>query len=157
MGLITHSHTSHNQSNWSITARPISHFFWCSVSYCDPDSTVQGSRPHKWGQNVSCEYLIRKWQPLLELLLYHAPMANPLPSDFPLGCSRRLPLVTWRFPLPWSRFADDRVILGSISWQSGLSLSFLGHFFLLGMGHGLDMKWTGVAKSFGPTNMISIT
>ena len=27
----------------------------------------------------------------------------------------------------------------------------LGHFFLLGMGHGLDMKWVGVANSFGPT------
>ena len=27
----------------------------------------------------------------------------------------------------------------------------LAHFFLLGMGHGLDMKWAGVANSFGPT------
>ena len=28
----------------------------------------------------------------------------------------------------------------------------LGHFFLLDMGHGLDMKWDGVANSFGPTS-----
>ena len=27
----------------------------------------------------------------------------------------------------------------------------LGHFFLLGMGHELDMKWVKVANSFGPT------
>ena len=27
----------------------------------------------------------------------------------------------------------------------------LEHFFLLDMGHGLDMKWVGVANSFGPT------
>ena len=27
----------------------------------------------------------------------------------------------------------------------------LGHFFLLGMGLGLDMKWVGVAKFFDPT------
>ena len=33
---------------------------------------------------------------------------------------------------------------------------FLGHFFLLGMGLGLDMKWAEVAKSFGPTITIII-
>ena len=93
---------------------------------------------------------MRRWQPLLELLLYHAPMAGPLRSGFPLGCSRRWPLVAWRFPLSWSRFTEDRVVLDNISWQSGLSLFVLGHFFLLGMGHGLDMKWAEVAKSFGP-------
>ena len=31
----------------------------------------------------------------------------------------------------------------------------LGHFFLLGIGFGLDMKWAGVAKFFGPTVLIS--
>ena len=30
----------------------------------------------------------------------------------------------------------------------------LGHFFLLGMGHRLDMKWAGVANSFDPTVII---
>ena len=38
-----------------------------------------------------------------------------------------------------------------ISWQFGFLLFVLGHFFLLGMDLGLDMKWAGVPKSFGPT------
>ena len=121
---------------------------------CDPDSTVQGSRLHKWCQDVSCRYLMQRWQPLLELLLHHAPMVGPLRLCFPLGRSRRLPLVTWRFPLLRSRFAEDRVVLNSTSWQSGLSLFVLRHFFLLGMGHGFDMKWAGVAKSISPTHSI---
>ena len=62
--------------------------------------------------------------------------------------------MTWRFPLPRSGFVEDRVVLGSISWQSGLSLFILEHFFLLEMGHGLDMKWAGIAKSFGPTALV---
>ena len=99
-----------------LSARPIGHSFWRSVSCCGPNRTVQGSRPHKWGHDVSCGYLMRRWQPLLELLLYHAPMADPLRSGFPLGCSRRLPLAAWRLPLLWFRFAKDRVVLGSISW-----------------------------------------
>ena len=99
-----------------LSARPISHSFWRFVSYCDPNSTIQGSHPHKWGQDVSCGYLIRRWQPLPELLLYHTPMVGPLHSGFPLRCLRRLPLVAWRFPLPWSRSAEDRAILCSISW-----------------------------------------
>ena len=84
-------------------------------------------------------------------LLHQAPMAGPLHSGFPLRHSRRLPLVAWHFPLSWSRFAKDKVVLGSISCQSGLSLLVLGHIFLLGMGHGLDMKWAEVTNSFGPT------
>ena len=138
-----------------LKARPISHSFWRLVSCCDPDSTVQGSRPHKWGQDISCGYLIRRWQPLLELLFYHAPMASPLRSELPLGCLRRLPLAAWRFPLPWFWSAEDRVVLGSISWQSGFSLFVLEHFFLLGMGHEPNMKWAGVPRSFGPTEPIT--
>ena len=72
----------------------------------------------------------------------------------PFGHSRRLPLVTWRFSLLRSWFAEDRVALSSTSWQSGLSLFVLGHFFLLGMGHGFDMKWAEVAKSISPTHTI---
>ena len=94
---------------------------------------------------------MRRWQPLLELLLHHAPMAGPLGSELPLGCSRGLPLATWCFPLPWFWSAEDRVVLGSISWQSGFPLFILGRFFLLGMGLELDMKWAGVPRSFGPT------
>ena len=134
-----------------LSACPIGHSFWCSVSCCGPDCTIQGSLPHKWGHGVSCWYLIWRWQLLLELLFYHAPMADPLGSELPLGCSRGLPLVTWRFPLPWFWSAEDRVVLGNISWQFGFLLFVLGHFFLLGMGLGLDMKWAGVPRPFGPT------
>ena len=123
-----------------LSAHPIGHSFWCSVSCCGPDSTVQGSCPHKWGQGVSCGYLIRRWQLLLELLFYHAPTTGPLGSELPLGCLRGLPLAVWRFPIPWFWSAKDRVVLGSISWQSGFPLFVLGHFFLLGIGHGPDMK-----------------
>ena len=30
----------------------------------------------------------------------------------------------------------------------------LGHFFLLGLGHEIDMKWAEVANSFGPTILL---
>ena len=96
-------------------------------------------------------YLIQIWQLFMGLLLHHAPMGGPRHWDSPLGCSRRLPSVAWYFPLSWSRFAEDRVVLSNISWWSGLSLFIFGHFFFLGMAHGLDMKWAGVANSFGPT------
>ena len=86
-----------------LSARPINHSFWCSVSCCGPKRIVYGSRPHKWGQGVSCGYLILRWQLLLGLLFYHAPMVGPLGSELPLGCSRGLPLATWRFPLPYLR------------------------------------------------------
>ena len=122
-----------------LSARPIGYSFWRSVSCCGPHCTIQGSRPHKWGQGVSCGYLIQRWQILLELLFYHAPMADPLGSELPLRCSRRSPLATWRFPLPWFWSVEDRVVLGSISWQSRFLLFVLEHFLLLVMGLGLDM------------------
>ena len=62
--------------------------------------------------------------------------------------------MTWRFPLLQSQFSEDRVVLDSTSWQSGLSLFVLGHFFLLSIGHGFDMKLAGVAKSISPTHSI---
>ena len=99
-----------------LSTRSIGHSFWGSVSCCGSDRTVQGSCPHKWGQDVSCEYLIWRWQLFLELLFYHTPMTGPLSSELPLGCSRGLPLATWRSPLPWFWSAEDMVILGSISW-----------------------------------------
>ena len=138
-----------------LSARPINHFFWHSVSCGDSDSIIQGSCPHKWGQDVSCGYLMRRWQLILELLLHYTLMAVSLHLCFPLGRSGGLPLVACYFLLPWSWFAEDLVILNSISWQSGLSMSFLGHFFLLGMGHGLDMKWVEVLRFFGPTILLS--
>ena len=134
-----------------LSARLISHSFWRCVSCCDPNHTVQGSRPYKLGQDVSFGYLIRRWQPLLELLLYHASMAGLLRSGFSLGCSRRLPLAAWLFPLTWFWSVENRVILDSISWQSEFSLFVLGHFFLLSMDHESNIKWARVPRSFGPT------
>ena len=94
---------------------------------------------------------MRRWQFLLELLIHHTPMADSLHLYFPLGRSGRLPLVACHFFLPWPRFAEDRIVLGNVSWQFGPSSFVFGHFFLLGVGLGLNMKWTGVAKLFGPT------
>ena len=122
-----------------LSACPISHSFWCFVSCVEPDIIVQGSYPHKCGQDVSSGHLIWRWQFLLELLLHHTPMADSLHLCFPLGRSARLPLVACRFFLPWSRFTEDRIVLDNISWQFGPSSFVLGHLFLLGMGLRLDM------------------
>ena len=78
-----------------LSARPIGHSFWRSVSCCGPDRTIQGSHPHKWGHGVSCGYLIWRWQLLLKLLFYHAPMAGPLGSELPLALSPSMILVCW--------------------------------------------------------------
>ena len=59
------------------SARTIDHTFWRSVNCRGPHRTVQGSHLHQWGQGVSCGYLIWRWQLLLGLLFYHAPMASP--------------------------------------------------------------------------------
>ena len=94
---------------------------------------------------------MRRWRLILELILHYTPMADSLHLCFPLGRSGRLPLAACRFFLPWSRFADDKIIFGNVSWQFGPSSFIFGHFFLLGVGLGLDMKWDGVAKFFDPT------
>ena len=99
-----------------LSARPISHSFWRSLSYGDPNSTVQESYPHKWGQDVSCGYLMRRWHHILELPLHCTPMTVSLHLCFPLGRSGRLPLVACRFLLPWSRFVKNRIVLGNVSW-----------------------------------------
>ena len=137
-----------------LSACLIGHYFWHSVSCCDPERTVQGSRPHKWGQGVSCGYLIQKWQLFLGFLFYHAPMAGPLDSKLPLGCSRGLPLATWHFPLLWFWSAENRVVLSRISWQSRFPLFVLGHFFLLSMGLGPNMKWAGLCQILQPHRYI---
>ena len=123
-----------------LSARPINYSFWHSASCGDPDSTVQGSCPHKWGQDISCEYLMRRWQFILELFFHYCPIAISLHLCFPLGHPGKLPLVACHFLLPWFRFAENKIVLGHVSWQFGPSLFVLGHFFLLGMGFRLDMK-----------------
>ena len=46
--------------------------------------------------------------------------------------------------------AEDRIVFGDVSWKFGLSLFIIGHFFLLGMGLRLCIKWAGVAEFFDP-------
>ena len=135
----------------SSSARPIGHSFWRFVSCCSPHCSVQGSHPHQWGQGVSWGYLIRRWRLLLGLSLPHSPMASPYGLESLLRSSSGLPRVTWRVPFPLFWPAEERVILGSTIWWSEFPSFVLGYFFLLGVGLGLDIKWAGVPKSFGPT------
>ena len=50
----------------------------------------------------------------------------------------------------WSWLAEDRIVLDDVSWEFGPSLFTLGHFFFLGMGLGLSIKWAGVIEFFDP-------
>ena len=52
--------------------------------------------------------------------------------------------------------AEDRIVLGYVSGPPRLSLFVLGHFFLLGVGLGLSIRWAGVAKFFDPTMPICL-
>ena len=72
-------------------------------------------------------------------------------SLFYLKRLKRLSLRACRSSFLQFRLAEDKIVLNDIFWQLGPSLFVLRHFFLLGMDLGLDMKWTGVAKFFGPT------
>ena len=55
-------------------------------------------------------------------------------------------------PLPWFWPAEDKVILGSTFWQSGFPSFVPGHFFILGVGLGLEMEWAEVSRTFWPHN-----
>ena len=135
-----------------LSAHPIDYSFQRSVRCCGSHRTVQGSHPHQWGQGVNCRYLIQRWQLLLGLLFYHAPMAGPLGLESPLGSSRGLPRTTWRLPFLWFWSAEVKVILGNIFWQSGFPSFVFEHFFLLGVGLGLDIEWAEVSRSLWPHN-----
>ena len=56
-----------------------------------------------------------------------------------------------RSSLLGSGLAEDKIVLDYISGPLGLSLFVLGHFFLLSVGLGLNMRWVGVVKIFDPT------
>ena len=47
--------------------------------------------------------------------------------------------------------AEDRIVLNDVSGPLELSLFVLGHYFLLGVGFRLSMRWAGVVKFFDPT------
>ena len=53
--------------------------------------------------------------------------------------------------------AEDTIVLGDVSGPFGPSLFVLGHFFLLGVGLGLSMRWAGVVKFFDPTRTCNLT
>ena len=59
-----------------------------------------------------------------------------------------------RSSLLGSGLAEDRIVLGYVSGPLGLSLFVLGHFFLLSVDLGLNIRWVGVVKIFDPTNTI---
>ena len=94
---------------------------------------------------------MRRWQFLLELLLHHAPMVVLLYLSFFLGCSGRLPSIACRSSLLGSGLAENRIVFSNVSRQFGLASFVHGHFFLLGVGPGLSVKWAGVVKFFDPT------
>ena len=77
-------------------------------------------------------------------------------SHFCLGRPRRLSLRACRFSFLRFQFVKDRIVLGDVSWQLGLSLFILRRFFLLSMGLGPCMKWVGAAEFFDPTVIIKI-
>ena len=56
-----------------------------------------------------------------------------------------------RYSLLGSELAEDMIVLGNVSGPFGPSLFILDHFFLLGVGLGLSMRWAGVVKFFDPT------
>ena len=82
------------------------------------------------------------------LLFYHTHMAGP----FSLESSRGLFQATWRLLLLQFWSAEDRVVLSSIFWESGFPSFVFGHFFLLGVGLGLDMERVEVSRSLWPHN-----
>ena len=85
------------------------------------------------------------------MLLWLAHCIGP----FFLKCPERLSLKACRLSFLWSRLAEDKIVLGDISWQFGLSLFILRRFFLLGMGLGLCMKWAKAAEFFDLTTPVT--
>ena len=103
--LVIHTYT------WAhIPSATPSDVLWVAVT------TIQESCPHKWSQDVSCGYLMRRWQLVLELLFHCSPMAISLHLCFPLRRSGGLPLRACHFLLSRSRFANNRIVLGNVSW-----------------------------------------
>ena len=67
-----------------------------------------------------------------------------------LWSSSGCPWAMWRFFLPWFWPAEDRVALGSTFWQFGFPSFVPRHFFLLGVGLGLEMEWAKASRTFWP-------
>ena len=54
--------------------------------------------------------------------------------------------------IPAKQEAGRWVVLGSTFSQSGFSSFVLRHFFLLGVGFGLEMEWAKASRTFWPHN-----
>ena len=98
---------------------------------------------------IWCECDSFSWNCFSTMLLWLSHCVSP----FFMGCPGRLSLTACCFSFLWSWLAEDKIVLGDVSWQFGLSLFILGHFFLLGMGLGLYMKWAKVVEFFDPTDI----
>ena len=120
---------------------------WAVVA---PIALSRGHIHIKGDQSVSCVYLIRRWQLFLGLPPHHSPMASPYGLKSLLRSSSGCPRATWRFFLPWFWPAEDKVILSSTFWQSGFPSLVPRHFFLLGVGLGLEMEWAKASRTFWP-------
>ena len=109
----------HTGRYWSVC--PTNHSFLRSVSCCGPDRTVQGSHPNKWGQGISCWYLIRRWQPLLELLFL------PCSYDWPIRLRTSFGMLerTASGDVAWTRSSSAVYPsnLDSLCSSSGISFS----------------------------------
>ena len=129
----------------SSSARPLSHSFWRFVSCCGPHRPVQGSHPHQMG--LGCQLCV----------------FNTKVTAFPRAASPPIPL--WLTHMAWNLFYDPQVdVLGRRSaffshdfglprttlWQFGFPSLVPGHFFLLGMGLGLEMEWAETSRTFWP-------
>ena len=55
-----------------------------------------------------------------------------------------------RSSLLGSGLAENRMVLDNVSRQFGLSSFLLRHFFLLGVGLGLSIRWVEIVKFFDP-------
>ena len=135
------------------------HWFWPSIcwscrlllkclSHPSPSSTCCELQQIRW----YCSWVISSlmW-PDCQLQAFNAKVT----PSFCLGRLGGLSLRVCRFLLSWPWFAEDRIVLDNVSQQLGPSLFILEHFFFLGVGLGVDMRWTGVAKSFGPIGIYS--
>ena len=112
---------------------------WAAVA---PIALSRGHIHIKGGQGVSCVYLIRRWQLFLGLPPHHSPMASPYGLEPLLRSSSGCPRVTWRFFFP--------MILACRGRHSGFPSLVPGHFFLLGVGLGLEMEWAEASRTFWP-------
>ena len=133
------------------SARPLSHFFWRSVSCCGPYRPIQGSHPHQRGSGC-------------QLCVFNTDV-----TTFPGVASPPIPL--WLAHMGWNLFGDPRVdVLGrcdsffshdfglprtgsslAVRFDSLDSLHFVpGHFFLLGVGLGFEMEWAEASRTFWP-------